>query len=513
MDSNSLSYSTLKNVSYSFLGYCWPIIFSIFITPVVVHKLGVAEYGIYILLNTITAFLSLIDLGLGSSLIKYVSEYYATERFKELNILFDSSRTLYLFIGLIGLLTFCLIGRFGLVLFHVSSQSQIHYAPIFYMAGLAFFINALNYSYIVAPTALQRYDISTKLSLAQLTIFNLGTLFLVLMQFKLKAIFLLNVLLTGLFVLAYRHYFKKLLPQIKLGYGWSRTEIKKAYSFGFFAALNNLASNSLISLDRFIIPIFTGPAQLTYYSLPGNVAQKTTGITGSIGSVFFPLTSALSGQGENEKIKVLYRRLIRNITLLSSSLSLAIIIFSYPILKFWMGTDFADKGNLILKILAATYFFLGVYTPLTHVLLGLGKVKFLTFVSTGLALVNLILLIIFVPHYGILGAAWAYLGGVVPVAPIFYWAEKKFLGLHNIGKFYFNLAGKNLIVATVFYLIAKYILLAATTTLWSLIILGPLSVFLYLTLYWVFGFMENEDKNVFKLFFFKTLQRINFFKK
>jgi O-antigen/teichoic acid export membrane protein len=61
METSSLSYKTYKNISYSFIGFVVPIVFSVFITPVIVHKLGVAEYGVLILTNTIMGFLGLLD--------------------------------------------------------------------------------------------------------------------------------------------------------------------------------------------------------------------------------------------------------------------------------------------------------------------------------------------------------------------------------------------------------------------------------------------------------------------
>jgi O-antigen/teichoic acid export membrane protein len=493
MNDTSLSIRTLKNVAYSFLNYSGPILFSIFITPIVVHRLGVVDYGVYILVNTVTAFLVLIDFGLATALIKYIAEYHAAGELQKLKNLLDSAYTLYFIIGSVGFGVFCAIGKFFLPIFKISPLSQGHIEIVFILAGVVFFINAINYIYIATLGALQRFDMTTKSNLLQLTFLNIGILALVLFGYRLKAIFLLSIVSSLLFVAFNRYYFKKALPGLSIGFAWNKEELKKSYKFGLLAALSNLASSSLMQLDRFFVPIFVGPVALTYYSLPGNVAQKTSGITGSLGSILFPLTSALSGKGETEKIGQVYKKVFRSISLVAAAISASIAFFSYPILQFWLGKQYAEEGWFILIILSATHYFLAIYSPLVNMLMGLGKIKFLTCVSLLLATTNIVLLFLLVPKYGIVGAAWAYLGGVLPIPIAFYWTERKFLGLANMAGFYLRLYLKLFITTAVLFVLVKFFILKAVHSIVTLLLLGPLSVILFFVLYKIFGFLETED--------------------
>jgi len=508
MDSDSLSYKTLKNVSYNFIGYAWPIIFSIFITPFVVHRLGLADYGVYVLINTIIGFLSLLDLGLASALIKYVAEYQASGNLAGLRKLLNSAHTLYFLIAFAGLLIFLILGKFFLPSFHITGETAQQIFLVFILAGLAFFVNTWGYVYAIIPAATQRYDIATKLSLAQLTFFNLGILVLVIMGFRLKAIMCLYLVSNILLIMGFRHYFHRLLPGIKLSLGWDKEELKKSYSFGIFAALTNLASTSLFQLDRFLIPIFLGPALLTYYSLPGNVAQKVSGISGSLTQILFPLTSALSGSGQEARIGQIYRRTIRNLAVLAAAGASSCAFLAYPILLVWVGPQFAQHGWKILIILATTHFFLALYGPLTFCLLGLGKSRLLTYISTGLALVNVLFLILLVPQYGIEGAAWAYLAGVLVIPVLALWVEKRYLNLGGIGLFYLKLYSQIIFTGLALYFISRLILYKLAINLYSVIGIGLLFVVLYLLMYKLFGFMAEEDWSLLKAFGLKIRQRI-----
>jgi O-antigen/teichoic acid export membrane protein len=510
MEKESLSYRALKNSSYTFIGYVFPILFSIFITPVMVHKLGVEDYGVYILVNTIMAFLSLLDLGLGVALVKYISQYQAEGNHEGLKNLLNSAYCLYFAIGVLGFGIYVILGKFFLQIFHITGQSQQHILVVFSLAAVLFFLNSINQMYAIVPAALQRFDITTKINLSQLTVFNLSILVAVLFGYKLKVILFLNVITVLGMLLAFRWQLKKVLPEIRLRFVWSRNEVVKAYKFGLLAAANNLASNSLIQLDRFVIPIFLGPASLSYYSLPGNVAQKTGGIVGSLAGALFPMTSSLVGEGEHDHLKIIYRKVMRNATLMAAACTMAIISFAYQILYYWLGKDFADKGWLILIIVAVTYFLLALFTILQNFLLGMNKVKFLMFTSLGFAVLNIIFLVLLVPKFGIVGAAWAYLAGVLPVPAVFYWVEKKFLGLKNQAGYYFKLYLKLVITSACYYLLMHFLVSSLVTSLPALVVIGPLAVLSYFFIYYLFGFIETEDWQLFMLFWQKIKARLGF---
>ncbi len=499
-DEVSLSQKTIKNSAYSFLGYTWPIVFSIFITPVVVKKLGITDFGVYTLVNTIIGFLTLIDLGLNIALVKYISEYYAKKDFISLERLLSSARSLYAIIGFVGLGVFVVLGKYGMSAFNISGAYQAQLFPVFLLAGLTFFVNSLGWVYANCFPGLQRYDIYHKLNISQLTFLNILILVAVLMGYKLKVIFALNVLAVGALYIGYRLNIKKVLPGIKITYAWHWEEIKKSYKFGFIAAMGSLAQSALVQLDRLIIPVFTGPAVLSYYSLPGNVAQKTSGITASLAASVFPMASSLNASGEDAKNKNLYRKMVRLVTIIAAGFTVAIMAFSYKILLFWLNKDFADKGYIILIILAAVYFILALYAPLTNYLMGIGKIKFLTSWSITLAVLNLIALLLLVPYYGILGAAWAYAIGVLPIPLIFLMVERNFLKFTGIGIFYLKLYSKIVFTAAVFLLLSKFVLIPLIVNLFSLLVIGPLSVALYFVLYKVFGFVDPEDWDMLKVF-------------
>lgn len=495
----SLSQKTLRNASFTLVGYILPIVFSISITPVVVHRLGVENYGVYVFINALIGFLGLLDLGVAAALIKYIAEYQAqADGVERIHRLLRSACTLYLGIGLFGFVILVLIGRFCLPFFHVGAASDHSLFTVFLLAGMVFVVNTGGQVYAVILVALQRYDIATKLNLLYLTLFNGGLLLLVLMNHSLASIFGWYFVSALTLVAMNRYFARRALPFWRARFGWDVGEVRKAYSFGIHAAVTNLASSSLFQLDRFLIPLFLGPVSLTFYTLPGNVAQKVSGIGGSITQVLFPLSSSLMGSGEQEKIGQVYRRTVQNLAVLAAAGALACCVLAYPILHYWVGEEFAREGWRILIILVLTHYILALYGPLSFSLLGMGRTRFLMRLSIFLAVFNALLLMALVPHYKIEGAAWAFLLGVLPIPCMSVWVEKNIFKLPSPGIFYRRLYGKILLTALLCAPVAYLLFRPLVTSLLTLLCIGPFIVLLYLLLYMLFGFVSPEDMIVFR---------------
>src|SRR4051812_16894748 len=109
MEQSSLTFKTLKNITYNIIGYLWPILFTLLITPRVVLKLGIKEYGVYIFATAALTLLGLLDLGLSVAVNKHLSYYYGKKDTGAMNRLVHSANSLYFLVGTAGFLLTCLV--------------------------------------------------------------------------------------------------------------------------------------------------------------------------------------------------------------------------------------------------------------------------------------------------------------------------------------------------------------------------------------------------------------------
>lgn len=508
MQTDSLTYKTLKNVSYSSFGYAWSLVFAIFITPIVVFKLGVDKYGVFIFINTIASLVGLIDLGISTAIIKYVSEYIGANREDKLKKLLYSANSLFLIIGLIGFIALNLVPIIANQFISPEIFQNYNIKIILFFASLTFFVNAINSIYVIIPNALQRLDITNKIGVTQTTLSTLSILLVVLMGFNLQTIFFVQLIISIIFTFIFRYYSKKLLAIVKFKFAWHKDEIKKYYKFGLVASLSNVFGETLVYFDKLIIPIFIGPVSLSYYSLSSSIASKSTGFISGISGILFPMVSNLQGSEDMENIKKLYDKAFRLATILSAAISFSIAYFSYKIIHFWLNEEIAMHSYKVLIVLSATYFIVSIYIPLKNFLLGAGETKILAIFSASIAILNIILLFLLLPRLGIMGAALAYLFSMLPVAYLFFYTEKKILNLEDRLSYYIKLYSKLLFTGFVFYFLSHYLIYPLIVNFKTLLFLGPFSVLIYLLTYKLFGFYDKGDWSSLKLFLLSFINKI-----
>lgn len=499
------SHRALTNTAWSVISYGWPIFFSIIITPIIVTSLGIRDYGVYTFFNTVISLLGLLDLGISTAVSKYLAEYYARKDTGMIEKLLGTALTIFTTIGIIGFIIFIIGSLIPIFSSNFIEYSKYQIGIIF--AGMTFFLMVSTSIYTITFNSLQRFDIASKIGILILTLQQLSILVLVILDYSINEIFIAQFFISFLSFLIQRNFARKILPELPTKLIWDKIEAIKCYKFGLTTFINNVATTSLTYLDRLIIPFFLGPSSLTYYSLPGNITNKIPSLSNSLSVILFPMASGLSGIGEIEKIKSLYIRSFRLITVIAASMTVTTIVYANQILRYWISPEFADKTTSVLIILAFTNFILALIGPLSGFLLGLGKLKFLTILSIIMASINTLLLLILIPIAGINGAAWAYLLSLFPVVYMFYFTEKYYLSLVERMKYYKKIVMGNLFVSFIVYFIAKFTLINYINNLPTVLIIGGVTMLIYITIYWLFRFFEREDIESVKLFVFRIIKK------
>jgi len=500
--------NALKNSVYNFLGFLLPIAIMIVVTPIIIAKLGVKEYGIYIFLNTVVVFLGLLDLGVSVANSKHIIEYHSINREDLLKKLIYSMNSVYLILAFIYFFV-CVCTGLVIQMFFLRAGAQDNYFLLFLIIGLTSFVGATFTNFICIITTIQRYDLQLKISVTFIVLNNLSMLILALLGYKLVPILLSQLLLALLAGLTYYWYDRKIFPVMRFKYAWDKKEILKNYKFGLSVTFNNLASSSLVHFDKLLVPIFLGNAQLTYYSVPGSIATKISNISDVFSTVLFPITVNLHSLNQLDHIRRVYIRSIRLITILAAAISFSIIFMADKILLYWLDQSFVKQSVDVLILLVMTNFVLALFNPLSNLLMAMNKMKFLTLGSVIMAVINIVALFILLPRYGINGAAAAYLIATLFIFYMFFFAERKYFGINHL-KEHIKLYLKIFVTAIPFFAIEHFLLYPLITSFLTVIIIGPLCVVLYMLLYKLFGFFEAEDWNDFMIFFNRALNRFGF---
>src|SRR5438445_7441945 len=94
----------LKNVGSSWSALAINVVVGILLSPFILHRLGDAAFGIWVLIFSITGYYGLFDLGIRSSIVRYVSKFTATNDREDIAKLINTSLFSYTCIGAISFL-------------------------------------------------------------------------------------------------------------------------------------------------------------------------------------------------------------------------------------------------------------------------------------------------------------------------------------------------------------------------------------------------------------------------
>src|SRR6267143_2713736 len=127
----------IKNVGASWLSLGVNILVGIFLSPFILHHLGDTAFGIWVLIFSVTGYYGLFELGIRSSVIRYVSTYTATNESEGLAKLINTSLATYTAIGAVAM-TLTLVGSlFVKSLFCIPSEFLTTARWLFLMVGAA----------------------------------------------------------------------------------------------------------------------------------------------------------------------------------------------------------------------------------------------------------------------------------------------------------------------------------------------------------------------------------------
>jgi O-antigen/teichoic acid export membrane protein len=190
------SYTVTKNILYNLVSQFTLLLVGIFTSPYIIHHLGTDAYGVLSLVTVFIGYLSLLDFGLGTAIIKYISEYSARDDKENLEKVIQTSISLYIIIGAAGALIISILASTLATKWLTIPQNLIPITiNVIYISALGFFINTMLAIFNSVPVALQRMDLTGTRNLIFGLVGNLGMVALLAVGQSLQTVVIWNVAL------------------------------------------------------------------------------------------------------------------------------------------------------------------------------------------------------------------------------------------------------------------------------------------------------------------------------
>jgi O-antigen/teichoic acid export membrane protein len=202
---------------------------------------------------------------------------------------------------------------------------------------------------------------------------------------------------------------------------FDRPSVRRAFGLGIPLIPHALAQWSLLLADRGVLAGIVSTAQLGIYSLAATMATPALVLVQSISQGFatsYAAADAASDDGRG------IRRTVSLHAIFVLWVCVAVVLLGPCAIGLIVAPAFRHAAPLV-PWLAVGYLFLGLYyVPMSGLSLGAGKTRLVWVFSVGAAIINLVLVRLCVPRYGLVSAAIASaVGYLALLVSVFAYAE------------------------------------------------------------------------------------------
>lgn len=383
------------------------VLTSLITIPLLIRSLGQEQYGLFILLGSMVAFLGLTDIGLLNTLINKISYLKAEDKKEEINRVINGALTFLalFFAPIIVIFSFILFwGNFPFAsIFNIKLEYETISLILLFFLGLAWIVNN-----IFSGVLRSSYSGLNKISSYQLAnlvytvIFSLAYIIFLLSNRSITAIVLFLFIFAIIRFIALFVFFKRIFPSFILNLRFkSIGAIKSLLRYSplmiFFGAVAIMIGKS----DTLIVSHYLGLSAVAIYgiafklfALPADALKITDSA--------FPSVAALYQDKNFVMLKKIYSRMLRLHFIIRFAILSVILIYSKNIISLWLGDKFFGGGLLMLSFFI--YMMIFAWTAPHGILanaLFLYKQQF--FPAVAYLILTFLFYFIFVPIFGLAG--------------------------------------------------------------------------------------------------------------
>lgn len=401
--------NTLANGTAQFTAMAAALVFM----PMLIRSFGVGEYGLYLLASSVAAYASLVDFGVGTSLVKNVAERAATGDNEGLSKYISTSLLFYVGAGLVVALILAIVAVLAGTIFKVTpDQARLLRNMLLVVAVSSLWAWPATTGGLVLG-GLQRYTISARTALAA-AIANVGVMLAVLMLHQGP----LALIVGQSVVSAVAGAANVALARHAIGHvnvhpsNADFNVLKDIFSFSWVIFVLQICTVIIYQqTDRVVLGVFLGAASVTLYESAGKMQGLVTQISQFATSAVMPFAAQLDSEGRSSSLQTLFYRGTKYVMALVLPVVLGLMIFAKPIITHWLGPAFATQSTAAQVLLSYQLLAAGAVIG-ESILISRGHAQRRLFNAVFVVtLGNLVLSIILVQRIGIMGVV---LGTTIP---------------------------------------------------------------------------------------------------
>lgn len=480
-------------------------------TPYMLRMMGQSEYGLYSLVASVIAYLTVLDLGFGNAIVRYTAKFRAEKKTEEQYEMFGMFFLLYLVIGIIAFgiglgLYFNVDTLFGNTMTAVELD-RARIMMLLLVANLAFTFPMSIWSSIIQ--AYEDFVFQKSLNIFRIILNTAVMICLLHFGYKAVAMVVVQTIFNVLTLLVNFIYCRRKL-NIHIYFRFKHFHwgfLKEVAIYSFWIFLNAIMDRVYWSTGQFVLGAMVGTAAVAVFAIAIQLEGMYMQFSTAISSVFLPKVTAMVATNRSRKeISDLFIRTGRMQYIVLAYILSGFIIFGQQFLELWAGPGYSDA--YIISLL----FFIPLTVPLIQnlgitILQARNEMKFRSVLYIIIALVSLAMQIVLTRYFGGIGCAMGVSGALV-VGQILimnvYYRRKQDLDIMTFWKEISKMSIIPIVLIFSSMLIIRHFFALDS---WGKLILGIAAFSLvYIPLFFCFS-MTDDERNLFISMFHKIFGR------
>ncbi|MCI0450463.1 MAG: oligosaccharide flippase family protein, partial [Chlorobi bacterium] len=239
----SLTDKIIKNTYYHLISQAVAFLSPLILTPIIISKIGNIDFGIYVLVLGFIGSFGLLDMGISSSFVKFISEHYNRQEEESLNEVINTGFLFYFFFSALIALTAYIFSDKIISLINIPPQKIDLANTALHIALVIFFLSTSFTIFNSVIIALQKMYMGAIASTIVTSVQLIVVLILMLSGFGLISLLIVNLAVSVVSIIITLIIAKKILPGLRLTPKFfSRIRFRKMGTFGVQMQVSRLSS-------------------------------------------------------------------------------------------------------------------------------------------------------------------------------------------------------------------------------------------------------------------------------
>ncbi|MBS1806347.1 MAG: polysaccharide biosynthesis protein [Acidobacteria bacterium] len=406
----------LSNAAYGVLDYASYPMGMLLVAPVVLHRLGAAEYGLWITSTAVISAGGIVASGFSDANIQRVAQHRGRGKY---NLIAETAASLLgINLALGATLAVCAWIAAPFAARHLSASQVTNSEECLFclrMASVGILFRAIETVAVSTQRAFEDYRATVRIStLCRFLTLGLAAVLVCAGQ-RMPAVLLMTVLM-----LAFGVYLQFRSLRRFLGSRWLRpvfdNESRVLLGLGVFPWVQAVGGIVFGQLDRILLGLYLGTLAVAPYALCVQFAQPIIGVAASGLSFLFPyLSGRVNSLSRVELRSTIFKAFTCNLVFVGCC-TIGLLAYGERLMQLWAGAAVARSASGLLLPIVLGSAIAGLGTTATYSMQALGHFRTVALVSVGGRGAMLLVMAFLLQKFGMQGLAYSRLWyGLIPM--------------------------------------------------------------------------------------------------